>query len=437
MTGELTIERLRYLVTGRLRQLEESERFDAARLAEMQRLFLGALVHHCLEFSPGLQRRAAAAGLDKAALSDPQRFGGLAPLTRRELQAGGDLFCGSVPEPHLPISSLTTSGSTGEPVEVRHTLVNQIDWLALTLREHRWHNSDYSRPLAVVRGHFDAVQQLPDWGSPVKLVAPSGPAVAIPNNIPMEQIFALLEQTRPGQLLIYPGSLAHMCDYMAESGKQLVGLQRIRSIGEMLRPELRERVQELFGLPIADVYSSRENGTIAIQCPVSGLYHVAETVILEVLDGAGEPCAEGEEGEVLITDLRNYATPLIRYRIGDRAVVGGPCACGRNLPTLERIMGRERNLIRMPDGSRGWPQLAHHEFWKHGPVTQFQFIQHGADEIEARLAVSRPVTPAEEQALTASIQHTLRHPFALRFSYFEGVLPLPPSGKREDFVCLI
>jgi phenylacetate-coenzyme A ligase PaaK-like adenylate-forming protein len=62
---------------------------------------------------------------------------------------------------------------------------------------------------------------------------------------------------------------------------------------------------------------------------------------VEVLDEEGRPCAPGETGRVVATSLNNFAMPLIRYETGDTAEVGAPCPCGRGLPVLTRIMGRD------------------------------------------------------------------------------------------------
>jgi phenylacetate-CoA ligase len=252
----------------------------------------------------------------------------------------------------------------------------------------------------------------------------------------MAEIVALLRALDPGQLVIYPTLLATLCDHVELAGEGPGRLQRIRTIGEMLQPERRGRAQALLGAPVTDVYSSRELGQIAIECPASGLYHVPESLIVEVLGAEGQPCAEGEEGDIVVTGLRNFATPLVRYAIRDRAIRGGRCPCGRGLPTLRRIMGRERNMARRPDGTRAYPPLGVGSFWQHGPVTQFQFIQHAVDDIEIRLAVTRPPTIEEEEALAAAIQAMLGYPFPLRFSYFDHTLPPAPGGKHEEFVCL-
>lgn len=430
-SGQLTDQ-----VLGRLRQLRESEWHAPPRLAELQERGLAAIVAHAARFSPGFAARLDRAGLTAAGVRELSALPALPPLTRRELQDGDKTHARAIPESHEPTHWVETTGSSGQPVRVMHTRVTQVEWLALTLLEHEWHRSDTSRPLAAVRANISEAQYLPDWGSALRQVTRTGPSVLIPGTMPMAEILRTLRALQPGQLVIYPTLLATLCDHVEDSGDALPRLQRIRTIGEMLQPERRARASALFGVPVTDLYSSRELGQVAIECPDSGLYHVPEGLIVEVLDAEGRPCAEGEEGALVVTALRNYATPLIRYAIGDRAIRGGACRCGRGLPTLRRVLGRERNMVRMPGGTRAYPPLAVHSFWEHGPVVQFQFVQHAVDDIEVRLAVTRDATKKEEQAMTAAIHRMLGYPFAVRYSYFREALPRAPGGKHEEFVCL-
>jgi phenylacetate-CoA ligase len=218
----------------------------------------------------------------------------------------------------------------------------------------------------------------------------------------------------------------------------LPGLRHIRTIGETLPSTVRELASDVFGAKVEDVYSSQEMGVIAIECPSSGLYHVmGEALIVEVLDEAGRPCKDGEVGRVVITALHNFATPLIRYDIGDYAEVAGPCPCGRGLPTLRRILGRERNLIVMPDGTRHWPLVGFTRFREIAPIRQYQFIQHDRERIEVRLVSDEPLSPAQEADLRAVIQGALGHPFAVEFTYFAGRIPRGPGEKFEEFVCKV
>src|SRR3546814_11153852 len=107
------------------------------------------------------------------------------------------------------------------------------------------------------------------------------------------------------------------------------------------------------------------------------VYHAqSENVLLEVVDDDGRPCGPGETGRVLITSLHNFATPLIRYELGDYAEVGSPCACGRGLPVIKQVLGRKRNRLILSDGRSGFPYLGDHEEVRAitPQVTEFQYI---------------------------------------------------------------
>jgi phenylacetate-CoA ligase len=189
---------------------------------------------------------------------------------------------------------------------------------------------------------------------------------------------------------------------------------------------------------VVDLYSSQEVGIIAAQCPESGLYHVmSEGVIVEVLNENGMPCLPGQIGSVVVTDLHNFATPLVRYGIGDYAEVGPACPCGRGLPTLKRIVGRERNMVLKPDGGRHWPLLGAHDFQAVAPIRQYQAIQRSLELIEIRLVADTPLNVAQEQQLSTLIHQALGYPFRLQFVYFKDEIPRSPGGKFEEFICQV
>jgi phenylacetate-CoA ligase len=100
---------------------------------------------------------------------------------------------------------------------------------------------------------------------------------------------------------------------------------------------------------VFDRYGCEEVGLIASECEVhEGLHVAAEGVYVEVLHESKE-----ESGEVIVTDLVNRATPLLRYAIGDLSTMkSGRCPCGRGLPRLGRIIGRTTDILYTPEGTR-------------------------------------------------------------------------------------
>lgn len=421
-----------------LRQLWDTQWMDPSSIAAMQYRQLARLAAHCHAHSPHFRARLGSAGLQPDDLVAPQGLRRLPVLGRRELQSAAGFYCEVVPDGHAPVFENRTSGSTGEPVVVRRTAVSSLDWSALTMREYLWHERDFSRSVCAIRPSFERPTPKPDWGPPASLLFDTGASLGIPITADIDLQIQWIGAFGPAYLAVYPSNLAAIARRCAERDLRLPGLRQIYSMGETLSPELREEVGAVFDVKITDCYSSEEAGYLAFQCPDAGLYHVmAETVIVELLDAEGQPCAEGQPGRVVVTDLRNFATPLIRYDIGDYAEFGPPCPCGRGLPTLRRILGRERNLILMPDGARHWPLVGFSRFRDIAPVVQYQVVQDGRQSIETRLVVSRPLTAGEEDDLRAHIQQSLGFAFDLRFTYFDERIPTGPTGKFEEFVCRV
>ena len=376
-----------------------------------------------------------AAGLVPSTLGKEGGLARLPPLTRAELlRAGETLFCNFCPSSHGPIAASTTSGSTGEPVTVRRTGLCRLHWMAYTLREHLWHNRDFSGRLAVVRATVSEPVETPDWGPPANLLFRTGPGSAMPPSRSVQELCEWLERFDPDHLLVLPSTLAALVAEFTQTGQRLSRLKSVRTLSETVHPDLRETTGRILGVPIHDSYTSQEGGIMATQCP-EGSYHVSETILLEVLNDAGQPCGVGETGRIVITDLVNFATPLIRYEIGDYAEVGAPCACGRSLPVIRRFLGRERNLVLLPDGTRHWPMVGFHRWDEAYPVRQFQFVQSDRTTILARMSASGRPDSAQQARLTAIIQNALRHPFDIRYEWHETPLPRGPGGKFEEFLC--
>ena len=195
-------------------------------------------------------------------------------------------------------------------------------------------------------------------------------------------------------------------------------------------------MKKKFNLKIEDVYSSQELGSIAMPCE-QGLYHTTDqNLIVEILDEAGVPVAEGETGRVVVTDMHNYASPMIRYDNGDWAVRGGKCSCGRGLKTIQKVMGRYRNLLKRPDGTRHWPQVGMYEFDQLSfKIRRYQLIQHTLTDIEYRVQVDELLNDEQKSELIRIAQAALGDEFAITVNDTTDIWPQAPNGKHEEFIC--
>jgi phenylacetate-CoA ligase len=421
-----------------IRHLDASERLDAAEIRSLQFRRLGRVAEYCHAHSPSFATRLASVGLAPRDLEHPAGLESLPVLTRRAIQtAGTSLFCDEVPSTHEPIRETHSSGSTGEPVIVRRTALTEFVRMALTMRDHTWHGRDLGARLCTVRGNVSSYTPYPDWGLPTSLFGTTGPMLSLPLVTDTTTLAAWIKEFDPTYLLLLPTTLRALAAYYRRHDWRLPSLREIRTFGEMVHPSTRDEVASTFGVAIVDCYSSSEVGYIALTCPISGQYHVmSESVIAEVLDDQGHACAPGQIGRVVLTDLHNFATPLVRYDIGDYAEVDEPCRCGRGLPTWRRILGRQRNMVVKPDGSRHWPVTGFYRCRDVAPIVQYQVIQHDRGSFEARLVVERDLTAAEEDTLRDHFAACMGDGLSLRFTYVADRQPVG-AGKFEEFICRV
>jgi len=129
--------------------------------------------------------------------------------------------------------------------------------------------------------------------------------------------------------------------------------------------------------------------------------------------------------------------PLIRYDLGDYAVpAAAPCACGRGLPSLARILGRTNDLIITGEGKRIPSVRFYTIFETHTAIRQFQVEQTAPDAVQVRLVVPRPLAPAEFDRLRVELTRFLGERVRLEFAFVDVISP-EPSGKLRNVISLV
>lgn len=120
----------------------------------------------------------------------------------------------------------------------------------------------------------------------------------------------------------------------------------------LLEPE-RQVIETVFNCRVNNRYGCEEVGLIACECDQhAGLHLNIDHLIVEFLREDGTEAEAGDEAEIVVTDLINRGMPLIRYRVEDRGISSNrKCLCGRGLPLMEKIIGRQADFLKRPDGT--------------------------------------------------------------------------------------
>jgi phenylacetate-CoA ligase len=424
-----------------IERLERTQWWPLERLERVQLRRLDEVLRHARDTVPFYRGRLD--GVDSPLSAESWRA--VPILTRRDIQDHAEsLLSTRIPERVGGQYPKHSSGSTSEPVRVIRTALEQIYWQAITARDHLWHQRDFNGTLCAIRaiavngGTLQREVVRTGWGARSGPLASKGKFAMLPISVDPRRQAEWLVKHDPHYLLTYPSNLRALLEVFQQQDLRLGRLREVRTVGETLTPELAEQTRAAWSVAVNDLYSTQEVGIVALHCPSgSGLYHIqSEGVKVEILDEQGRPCAPGVAGRVVVSNLHNFAMPLLRYDLGDYAEAGEPCPCGRGLPTLKRILGRSRNMLVLPNGERQWPFSGVYEYRNIAPIRRAQMIQLDRERIEMRLVADRPVTADEERRLTEVICRWIGHPFKVQYTYLDD-FPRKANGKFEDFITMV
>jgi phenylacetate-CoA ligase len=423
-------------------QLDQSQWWSAETLLQMQFRQLEWLLRQAAESIPYYREQLLATGIDLEAPMTKESWQKVPLLSRDVLQNRGDeLRSPDIGNQHGDTFEKTTSGSTGQSMTIIGTDADNLFWQAITIRDHLWHRRRFTgRYVSIRSGRYKsdpkAVYHYDVWGSPTSYIYDTGPSTVFYHMLPIEDQVKLLVELQPEYLLTYPTNAMMLAKYCRKHNLKLSELRGVIAYGELLQPEVRQDCMETWGVPVTDMYSCEEVGYIALQCPDYQHYHCqSESVMVEVLNDAGEACEPGEIGRVVLTSLHNFAMPLIRYVNRDYAEVGLPCPCGRGATTIKRVVGRERNMALGLDGKKFWPNFNRSVWSAFEEVDEIQLVQTERDHFEIKAVGHRPLDLPQQRKLESAICESLGYTY--RFSYqhlFE--LPRHANGKYERFIRL-
>jgi phenylacetate-CoA ligase len=383
--GELA--QLRYLREYECTQFLSA---DAIRALQWQRL--RALLEHAYAQCPFYRARCDRAGLKPNELRGLADLRALAVLEKRDIQEQGySMVARNWPRDDLIANQ--TGGSTGAPVSFYLSKARKCSRAAATLRHNRWAGWRVGDRAAVIWG---APRDRPadTWRARLRgtlLCEPFWLDTANVTEQSLAEFHTALLRYRPRIIQAYARSAVLFARYLQTRGLTPYRPHGLVTSAEVLEAEERRLLEDVFGCPVFNRYGCREVSVIASECSAhSGLHTMAEGLYLEIETPHG-PAAPGEMGSILVTDLLNYAMPLIRYRIGDLgAWAAGSCPCGRGLPRLERVAGRVTDFLVGCDGQLvSGVYLATYIVAHRPSLGQVQILQHKRGAVTYRIKPGR------------------------------------------------
>jgi phenylacetate-CoA ligase len=321
---------------------------------------------------------------------------------------------------------MSTGGSTGAPVTILIDAERTAFTDACRMRAHRWYGVDVGSREIVL------------WGSPIELTKQDHVRMLRDRlmNSRLLSAFNMGEKSlaeyaktvndyRPEKLYGYASAIFLLAAYMKKTGRNLrVSPKAVFATAEPLFDFQRKTIEEVFQCPVSIEYGARDAGLIALECPSGGLHIAAEGMIVEI-DRAGR---EGL-GEIVITNLYSFAMPIIRYRTGDVGEFDDtPCPCGRLLPRLKRVEGRQTDFLVAEDG-RLIHALAIIYVMREIPIVkEFQVTQESLRRLVIHVVAESSLPANERKTIERKAKHLLGHHVDVVIQEMSSI-PVSPSGK--------
>ncbi|MCE5268532.1 MAG: hypothetical protein LLG00_11670 [Planctomycetaceae bacterium] len=400
-------------------------------IRQRQWIRIGKIVRHACRSTAFWVDRLGQVGVDGQRPITPEQFQAIPLLRRRDIQShhremlssayrGAQLHCHK------------TSGSTGEAVEILVDEAAQQFKRGCTLRSDEWSGWQLGERIAAVWGNPEYLKRgWRGWLRNALLERKTYLDTLKMDEAQIAEFAARLRKRPPSLLMGHAHSLYLFAEYLRTRDTPDIRPRAIISTAMVLHDWERRSIEDVCRCRVTNRYGCEEVSLIACECERhQGLHVNADGVYVEVLRPDGSPASAGEVGMVVVTDLRNLAMPLLRYQLGDTAVMSDRrCACGRGLPLLESIAGRVADYVVTPEGKwiSGISLTENFAVMVPG-VAQLQIVQETIDRMVFRIVRGPDFGPASLDLIRRLVEERFGPSVTHTCEYVDRI-PQEPSGK--------
>jgi phenylacetate-CoA ligase len=417
-----------------LRELSDSQWRDAGAIREQQWQRMRAAVEYAFEHCQYYRMSFAKAGFD-GKLRDRAQFKMLPLLNKRDIAEHTQALLSSEFD-RAALIQAKTGGSTGQALTVYFDTRCQEARNAAAMRSDRWAGWDLGRKVAAV------------WGNP-----PQADTVKKRlRNLLLDRVFYLdtmriddasidrfvqqWRRERPELLYGHAHSIYMLATCLRRLQIELRPRGIITTSMMLLEPE-RRVIEAVFQCPVTNRYGCEEVGLIASECERHhGLHINADHVLVEFLRDDGSEAQPGEEANIVVSDLVNRGMPLIRYQVEDLGISSDrECPCGRGLPMMERVTGRQADFLKRADGSFvAGVSLVERTLTAIPGIEQMQLIQEELLRVRAKVVKGREFDQASKRKLSDELQQVFGAHTTIEIEEVAG-LERTRAGKYRFAIC--
>ena len=334
---------------ARFSELMADAKLSADELSARKEAARQRLVHMAIEHTVFYPRLYGTVGFEAGDIGQEGWFEKLPVVTKQHLREHFEEFVDPAQRAFMKIA--TTGGSTGVPTRTGYD--GRIPEEIYSWRLQRWFGvnpwDDHAYVWRDTRSSKIAkLKNALAWW-PTRHLKMDATFITEEG---MSEFIKKYNRLKPAMLQGYVGAITQLAQFVADKGLRVHSPKFVWTTSAPLPPSQRKLISQAFNAPVCDQYGSCEVHWIAAQCPECGGLHVnTEHVHVEFVDDGNKPVTKGEYGKTLLTNLEDTAFPLIRYENGDRGRwLKDQCPCGRTLPMIDSVKGRESESFVLPSG---------------------------------------------------------------------------------------
>jgi phenylacetate-CoA ligase len=416
---------------------------EAAAIEGAQRRRLGATVAHAYEHVPYYRETMRRIGLRPGDLRTAADLARLPLIDRDQVQRDPEYFL-SRAEPLGSYVELRSGGSTGDPLSLFHHPFSLFEQAVYAERRrsivsHLAGRRRYREArVSEVPGSHAGAGQVAQAFKRLSLVSPALRVKRRQYSVvtPLEELISCLDEFRPHVIGSFGSFQEMLFTHLLRSGDRM-HLPRVAVYaGDGMSESARAMVGREFGVEVLSTYTASEAFHIGFECERHRGHHLnVDLFPVRIVSEEGREVPEGESGEVVVSNLLARGTVLLNYRLSDVAArLPGPCPCGRTLPLLSLVQGRNDEWLEDERGRRIHSQAVRVFLHDELDVLRFQVIQEARGRFRAALVVAPGADPdAITGRLTCRFRSTFGDRTELTVSFVDS-LPRTAAGKARPVI---
>lgn len=247
----------------------------------------------------------------------------------------------------------------------------------------------------------------------------------------LSEMLDIIVEKDPRIVFSYPSTLVELAKYAKKSGCDKLKIKSLLCAGEGISESNRQLLEKVFGCTVYRRYSDMELGILGQDMGNGGFYRLNwGSYYFECLKiDSDEPTDNGEVGRIVVTDLFNYAFPMIRYDTGDLGIM--EYFDDGKFPILKEIYGRARDCIYTTSDALVSPAKIFVSMWGADNIKQWQFIQDDRCVYTLKLNCDGPI---DEKRYIDKFKNLLGADAKIRIEFVKEI-PVTSSNKRRAVIC--